>query len=179
MKYHVKAYKHNAVPGSVFRQGAYTWTPADGPDFTASSQLQSLKDWYSDPSRFQTYVVTSPSMGRAQLMAAHLLNHHVVRHPLAAPYWATVYDKEEDEFTGSVYEKLLVKDMEITMLVLTLTKTTSLQVEVARDLLVKYMVPTVVVASGVYPTELARAMYLSAHRIAYINTSTVKELGND
>lgn len=166
----------SVVPGHVFRQVAFKWTPSafaveyekfDGKLVTEKPQYDSLATFTANPAMKGIYSVSgNPDDMMAKYFAGYLVHLHMVATPSANVVWHPIY--------GGFDNKLLENPVQgITMLVLTnLTpNATPVKLEKARDLLEYYSdIPRVVVSAGTDPMSfMCGKLYLPIHALAYFH----------
>jgi hypothetical protein len=171
------------VPGSVWRQGKFYWTPQafvvesdrlDGRIIEAEPQENSLRSFIEKPARGINYVVTgNPDDSRAKYFAAYLVTLHKERLGLrASVYWETVY--------GGFQNPLLDKSIAPTLLVLSnlTSESTAVKIEKTRDLIERFPNCTkVIVGAGEDPISFASTrLRIPVHGIAYFPSKHVKQV---
>jgi tricorn protease-like protein len=171
------------VPGSVWRQGSFYWSPTafvveserlDGRIIEASAQENSVNRFYEKPASAYNYVVTgNPDDSKAKYFAAYLVSLHKKHLGVKANVvWETVY--------GGFSNPLMDKSISPTMLVLSnvTAESTAVKLEKVRDLIERFPnCMKVVVGAGEDPISFASLrLRIPVHGIAYFASKHVKQV---
>lgn len=173
----------SVVPGSVFRQPPFKWTPTpfavehekfDGKFVGENLQKASLKAFVSDPSFKGIFCVAgNPDDMMAKYLAAFLVMKHQQAFPNSMVKWEQLY--------GGFENKLIKEPVDgLTMLVISniTPDSTPVKLEKARDLLEHYNnIPRVVVAAGCDPISmLCGKLHVPINGMVYLQGKTFNSM---